>query len=654
MSIDQAINSSQALTSVERELLGIWQELLGVDDLGPEEDFFFRGGHSLLAIRSTIRLKERMGIEVPYPVVAARPTARALAAWIDENREEARGTAGGSGVPSRWDRRLPAPLSPAQEQIWILQQLHPDSSSYHFQALVDFDGDLSVDLLESALNAIMERHEVFRTSVRLAEDGSPVQLVHPYQPYTLPVTDLSELDGDARQDALDAFTAQLLATKFDLERPPLVRWHLFRLGADRHVLLHVEHHLIHDGWSFNLFLGELAENYRRVAEGRAPQNAAADVDFVDFAVWQRDRLDAGDRERQLAYWSKRFSTPPTPLDLPLDRPRPDVPSFKGKALRIPFDAELSAGLRSFARGQGVSLYLTLFSGWLAELNRLTGQRDLCVGSSLANRVLPETQRMIGMLVNNLPMRVSVDPERPITDVLRAARQTVVEAQEHPDVPFHQILAATQLRRDVSRNAFFQVSFGFHDAPLPSLALPSVRMTVTEGISNGSAKFDMNIVVVPRLEQSLGAAHGEHGESITLIWEYATDLFDTATVEQLAAAYQDFLRWIVQHPDTPLNEYAVSTTTAASESAESVEDVIGAIWADLLGRPAIGPEDDFFMLGGHSMLAIRTAARLGERLGLDISALEVLRHPTVRELAARIEELRAEASDSASADMEAAC
>lgn len=629
MSIDQAISAPRALTSTERELVEVWQELLGVDDLGPDEDFFSRGGHSLLAIRSMIRLKERLGTDVPYPVIAAHPTPRELAAWIDEHRTDAAGSPAAPTGPSRRDRGVPAPLSPAQEQIWILQQLHPDSSSYHFQARLDFDGDLAVDALRAALNAVMERHEVFRTSVRLADDGTPVQLVHPYEPYDLPVTDLSGLDGTARQGALDTLTAEILAAEFDLERPPLVRWHLIRLGAGEHVLMIVEHHLIHDGWSFNVFLGELAENYRLVSAGRAPLTEARAIDFVDLAVWQRERLDSGDRERQLAYWSERFATPPAPLDLPLDRPRPEVPSHRGRALRIPLDAELGAGLRSFAREQGVSLYLTLFSGWLAELNRLTGQRDLCVGSSLANRVLPETQQLIGMLVNNLPMRVEVDPGRPITDVLRAARRTVVEAQAHPDVPFHQILAASQRRRDVSRNAFFQVSFGFHDAPLASLALPGVRMTVTEGISNGSAKFDMNIVVVPRLEQSLGAAHGEHGESITLIWEYATDLFDEATVQRLAASYQDTLRRLVQHPDTPLEELTVP------ETPESIEDVIAEIWSELLGQPVAGPDADFLELGGHSMLAIRSAARLGERLGVQVAALEVLRHPTVGELAAHI-------------------
>ncbi|MFM9442626.1 condensation domain-containing protein [Streptomyces acidiscabies] len=638
MSIDEAISAPRALTPVEGELIQVWQELLGVDDLGPDEDFFSRGGHSLLAIRSMIRLKERLGIDVPYPVIAAHPTPGELAAWIDEHRADAVRSPAAPAGPSRWDRGRPAPLSPAQEQIWILQQLHPDSSSYHFQARLDFDGDLATDALGAALNAVMERHEVFRTSVRLDDDGSPVQVVHPYEPYDLPVTDLSGLEGAARQAALDTLTAEILAATFDLERPPLVRWHLIRLGATEHVLMVVEHHLIHDGWSFNVFLGELAENYRRVTAGRAPRTDAGDIDFVDLAVWQRERLDSGDRERQLAYWSERFATPPAPLDLPLDRPRPEVPSFRGRALRIPLDAELCAGLRSFAREQGVSLYLTLFSGWLAELNRLTGQRDLCVGSSLANRVLPETQQMIGMLVNNLPMRVDVDPGRPITDVLRAARRTVVEAQAHPDVPFHQILAAAQRRRDVSRNAFFQVSFGFHDAPLPSLAMPGVRMTVTEGISNGSAKFDMNIIVVPRLEQGLGAGHSEHGESITLIWEYATDLFDETTAERLAASYQDTLRWIVQHPDTPLEEFTVTTPAVP----ESIEDVIAEIWSDLLGQPVAGPDADFFELGGHSMLAIRTAARLGERLGVQVAALEVLRHPTVGELATHIQRSGADA------------
>ncbi|MFJ2606824.1 condensation domain-containing protein [Streptomyces sp. NPDC091279] len=634
MSIDQSHSAPQNLTSVERELIDVWQELLGTDDLEPDENFFFRGGHSLLAIRSIIRIKERTGVEIPCPVIAENPTARELAAWIDENGAATGAAAGQEVELTRWDRELPAPLSPAQEQIWILQQLHPDSQSYHFQALLHFDGDLDSGVLEAALNAVVERHEVFRTSVHLGENGAPTQRVHPYAPHALPITDLAHLDEAEREQGLKELTDRLLAARFRLEHPPLVRWHLVRLAADRHVLLHVEHHLIHDGWSFNVFLSDLAEYYRRLAEGRELPVDTKEFDFVDIAVWQRARLESGAHDGQLAYWRERFATPPAPLQLPTDRPRPAVPSFEGRALRITLDRELSAGLRTFARGQGVSLYLALFSGWLAELNRLTGQRDLCVGSSLANRVLPETQQMIGMIVNNLPMGVSVDPAQPFTDLLAAAGRTLLGAQANPDVPFHRILSAAHTSRDVSRNAFFQVSYGFHDAPLASLALPGVRLSVTEGISNGSAKFDMSIIVVPRQEQTIGLSPDEHDETITLIWEYATDLFDEATIEGFAAAYQRLLRWVVQHPDTPLAQYA------AEPAADPVAELISAVWADLLDEPVIGPDDDFFELGGDSMLAIRTAARLVEPLGVTLPALEVLRHPTVRELSARIAELRA--------------
>ncbi|WP_030942473.1 condensation domain-containing protein [Streptomyces sp. NRRL S-646] len=630
MSLDQSIGVRQPLTSVERELTEVWQELLGVDDLGPDDDFFFHGGHSLLAIRSTIRIKERLGVDVPYPVVAAHPTVRALAGWIHETGTRAPADGDATVGLGHWDRARPAPLSPAQEQIWILQQLHPDSCSYHFQALLHFDGDLDAAALEASLNGVVERHEVFRTSVHLGEDGFPVQRVHPHEPYVLPVTDLSALAEGEREGALGELTDRLLAERFPLERPPLVRWRLVRLAADRHVLLHVEHHLIHDGWSYNVLLGELAEGYRRAVTGQEQAAATHEFDFLDVAVWQRRRLESGELDGQLAYWRERFSNPPAPLELPVDRPRPAVPSFEGRSLRIELDAELSAGLRAFARGQGVSLYLVLFSGWLAELHRLTGQRDLCVGSSLANRVLPQTQRMIGMIVNNLPMRVTVDPDLPFTELLSAARSTVLEAQQHPDVPFHRILAASQTSRDLSRNEFFQVSFGFHDAPLASLALPDVRMSVTEGISNGSAKFDMNIIVVPRLEQSIGAAPGEHGDSITLIWEYATDLFDESTVERVAAEYQQLLGWAVQHPENPLKECAVESAT--------VEETVTAVWAELLDTQQIAPDDDFLSLGGDSMLAIRAAARLSTRLGVEVPALAVLRHPTARELAARIAEL----------------
>lgn len=623
----------QGITAIEHELIEVWQELLGVSGLGPEDSFFFHGGHSLLAVRSAIRIKERLDVEVPYRVIAKHPTVRELAAWIAEQARTRDTEEDGFPV---WDRTRAAPLSPAQEQIWILQQLRPDSVSHHFQALVHFAGDLSETTLEQALDAVVERHEVFRLSVRLGADGYPVQRVHPHERYVLPVTDLSMVAPDVRETALRELTERLPATRFRLEYPPLVRWHLVKLTAGEYVLLHVAHRLIHDSWSFNVFLGELAQAYRQLAKGRPLPPVRSGTDFVDVAVRRYEQLESGALDGQLAYWRERFASPPAPLELPADRPRPQAPSFEGRALRITLAAELSGGLRAFARGRGVSLYLALFSGWLAWLNRLTGQSDLCVGGSLVDRTRPETERLIGMLANHLPIRIAVDAERGFGALLEAARATLMAAQEHPDVPFHKILLAPRFPHDVSRDAFFRVNFGLHEAPSASPALPGTRMSVTEGVSNGSAEFDMNVVVVSPPERSMGApqgsqgSQGSQGESITLVWEYATDLFDAETVDRFAVRFQTLLGKLIEHPDTPLKEHDVT--------AEPLERIITALWADLLNRPELGADDDFFELGGDSRLALRTASRLSAELGLELPALEVLRHPTARELAARIDHL----------------
>ncbi len=611
-------------TAAEQKIIEVWSRLLGVPGLGPDDDFFASGGHSLLAIRSATELRELIGAGVPYAVFMEHPTPRKLAAWIHGGRPATLDAPGGA-IP-RWDRRAPAPLSAPQEQIWILQHLYPESRAYHFQALLRFTGALSVPALEAALDRVIERHEVFRTSFGDV-DGVPVQSVHPHEPFRLPVTDLAGLGDAERESGLADLTRRLLDAPFDLDRPPLARWRLARLGRSEHMLIHVEHHLIHDGWSFNQFLGELTEDYRQAVDGRVPpDDVEGELDYIDFAAWHREWLDNGERRRQLDHWLSRLDGCPPTSELPADRERPAVPSFAGASMRIPLPHDLSAGLRAFSRRHGVSLFTVLLSGFFVYIHRRTGQEDLCVGSALANRTRPETQRLIGMLVNSLPIRVRVDPSRSFADVLDATRQALAQAQDHQDLPVHEIVAATGAKRDVSRNPFFQLAFSSHDAPLASLRLPGAELSVTEGISNGSAKFDLGVIVIPRLEQGLGAAPGEHGSSITLLWEYATDLFDAATVEGIAAEYLALLRRLIPIPDTLLRELP------GEEGPGSIEDLVAGIWAELLKRPHVEPEDDFFDLGGHSLLAIRTASRLERHLGFKVPAVDVLRHPTARGLA----------------------
>ncbi|MFD7447838.1 amino acid adenylation domain-containing protein [Kitasatospora sp. NPDC059827] len=561
--------STGPATPTERDLARILGELLGGGPVAQEADFFALGGHSLLAGRFAARVREELGRELSLQAVYETPTVRAMARLLD----------GGPDPADRPGSRRPAPAVPAirptgtadgeavplsfpQERVWYLEQLAPGNLAYNAQATIRLHGPLDPRLLRAALTGIVRRNDVFRMAFREV-GGVPMQFRQPPVPVRLPLVDLSAVPADERDRRTERIVRETTGHPFDLGAPPLARWVLVRHAADDHTLVHVEHHLVHDGWSFAVFLRELRDGYQVLAEGRTPVDRPDPLSYADFARWQRSWLTGDALAAQLDHWAVELDGAPPALELPTDRPRPAVQSFAGAALRVDLPAGLSRRLRAFSRAGAVTLYTTMLSGFAALLSRHSGQRDLVVGTGAANRRLAEVEELIGMVVNTLPLRFDLTAAATFAELVRQVHATTARAHEWQDVPLDRLVEALQLPRDPTRNPLFQVMFSFHDSHIPDLAFAGLTGTVRE-LHNGSAKTDINVVVLPRAEQRAGRAvpgteeHGGGDDTITLIWEYATDLFDAATMRSLVDRYLTLLGHALDAPDRPLDRLDLLT------------------------------------------------------------------------------------------------
>ncbi|HEY0607284.1 MAG TPA: amino acid adenylation domain-containing protein, partial [Herpetosiphonaceae bacterium] len=542
-------------TPTEIALAVLWSEVLGLSQIGVHDQFFVLGGHSLAVTQVVARVREQFQVEVALNSLFAAPTIAEFARLIEE--AVAGKGAGASNTIRPVPRDQPLPLSFAQEQVWLLQELNPENQSYSAQATMRFSGTLDVAVLRSSLSEIVRRHEIFRTTFPLV-DGSPVQLIHAPWPVPLPVLDLEPLPSHERDAALKQAMHAEFHTPFDVNRLPLVRWRLVRLSADEHVLLHVEHHFVHDGWSYSVFLHDLLALYQARLEDMSARLPEPSIQFADFVVWQREWMEQAEAAEQLAFWRANLAASPPLLELPTDYPRPSVQRFRGSSVRIELPPALSDAAREFARAEGVTLFMALLTTFTTLMQRYSRQHDFNIGSGVANRRWRETEALIGMIVNMVVLRMQTSGDLTFRDLLGRARDVALAAYAHQDLPFERVVEALQPRRNLSYNPIFQVAFSFHDSPLPDLELPGLTIDVNEALSNGSAKFDLNVVVIPRSEQRIGRGGGSHG--ITMVWEYNTDLFSVETIRRMTEHFQTILASMIADPEQSI--VASSLLTAA--------------------------------------------------------------------------------------------
>jgi len=614
-------------TPTERALAALWRELLGCGGVGADDDLFELGGHSLVAMRIAARVRDDLGVELPPEDLFEHSTLAALAARIDELAGGG-STAARAGEPPPIVRRAgdgPAPLAFQQEQIWLISRLEPDNLAYNFQYTVRLRGSLDRGALHAALDEIVRRHEVLRTTFP-ALDGTPVQRVHPPWRVRVPAVDLASLPAGRREAESERLVGRLVRHRFDVTELPLVAWRLLRLGPRDHLFVQAEQHFVHDGWSIGVFLGELEAIYAAVTAGPARARSSPlpelPIQYADYAVWQREGLAGEAFERQLAWWRERLADPPAPLELPGDRPRPRRQSFRGDRLDVDVPPDLYRALLAAGRREGATLFMLMTAAFEALLARYTGRDDFLLGSGVANRRHSEVEPLIGMIVNTLVLRADVSGDPTLSELVRRVRTAALGLQAHQDLPFEKLVAELQPERDLSRNPLFQHMFSFHDAPVPDLVFAGLEGELVER-HNGSAKADFNVIVKPRGSQRVGRAPRPEDEVLRVLWEFNTDLFDRSTVERMWRHYLRMLRAVAERPAERVSRVALLTPgeerelaawndTVAAVPEEGVLAAVAARAADTPGAPAVVGPGGTLTYGRLAAEAGRLAWRLAAR------------------------------------------
>ncbi|REG14198.1 phosphopantetheine binding protein, partial [Archangium gephyra] len=442
-------------TPVEEKLASIFEEVLGLERVGARGDFFELGGHSLLATQLVSRVRETFGLELPLRDVFEAPTVEALARRVES---ESGGEAGAQAPPlKRVPRDGALPLSFAQQRLWFLDQLEPGSAFYNVPAVVKLKGELDVGALERSFEELVRRHEALRTTFRV-ENGEPVQVISEEPRLAFPVEELSGLPEAEREAEAKRRVEEEALRPFDLARGPLLRTKLLKLGEREHVLVLVMHHIVSDGWSMGLLVRELGGLYEAFSRGKPSPLAELPVQYADYAAWQRQWLSGEVLEEQLGYWRKQLEGAPPALELPTDKPRPAVQSFRGGYRGFQWPRELQDAVKALAKKEGATPFMVLLAAFQTVLARYAGQQDVSVGSPIANRTRAETEGLIGFFVNTLVLRSKLDGDTTFRELLGQVREVTLGAYAHQEVPFEKLVEELRPERDLSRGPLFQVMF----------------------------------------------------------------------------------------------------------------------------------------------------------------------------------------------------
>ena len=463
--------------------------------------------------------------------------------------------------PRAKDARIP--LAPCQQQLWLHAQLNPDAPVYNEPMTVHFNGGLDRDALERAIGELIQRHEIWRTTFAYG-DGEVVQIVHDRLPIEIPFHDLTSLPAPEREPKAVRLAMADARSPFDTSVGPLLRARLVKLEENQYRLFLVQHHLIHDGLTiYRVLMSELPAMYDAFAQGKPSPLPAPSFQYADFALWQKRFLDNNGAAEQIAYWRKQLSGEIQPLDLPTDRPRPPVFSFRGGASNFVVPAELAASVRESASRTGVTPFAFMLAAFKTLLFRYTGRQDIVVGVLTDARRRPEFAQMAGFLMNTVPLRTKPAAERTFREYLHEVRDTILNAMTNVDVPMDRLVREIDYTRDPSRHPIFQVMFALE----PSSSAPDARWKLTQGeVSSGTTKLDLDF----QLE--------ERGGGYAARLTYSADLFDAATIERLFANWRTLLEGAIRDPDTGLSRLPLMT-------AAETEDLCGAGNANRRDIPA---------------------------------------------------------------------
>jgi amino acid adenylation domain-containing protein len=540
--------------AIERIITGIWSELLGQPKIDPHSNFFALGGQSLLAIQYLSRLRNNVTVMLSLSDFFENPTVtqqvalvrkRMFGSPVSETADTRQLLDDLQPIPPR-DRALPCPLSPAQERLWFMEQLGSGVPAYNEADAVRLSGKIDLDVLEQALNAIVARHEILRTTIEV-EDGQPVAIVHENWPLQIEKISLRKLSSDQRNVELARLLVDEPRRLYHLETEPGIRATVIELGAEEHVFILMMHHIICDRLSVGVLWRELSILYNALLHGRPSPLPPLPIQYGDYAVWQRQPRRQARFTEDLSFWKENLRGAPTVLDLPADRIRPAIMSYIGNKRRFQLDPDLTKDLRELCRQEQISLFNVFAAALNTLLYRYTGQDDILIGIPIADRDRPELQPLIGFLIDTQVLRTKLKGTPTFRELLARVQQGVVDVYSHRNVPFDQIVAALKLDHQGGYSPLFQVLLNWRDrdAQLQYIGLTGVSIEPLLAQCNTS-KFDLTVIVT------------DAGDSIHLEFEYSTDLFDESRIERMFGHLDNLLRSAVTNAEQRLSDLPLLT------------------------------------------------------------------------------------------------
>jgi acyl transferase domain-containing protein len=542
-------------TEIEQAVAATWQNIIGIEPVGIYDNFFALGGHSLLATQIVTRLRKTFEIELPLRTFLEQPTVAELAVVITQLRtEQMAGNKGGTIPLVAVSREQALPLSFAQQRLWFQDQLQPGDTAYNIPISVEMRGITDIEALEHSLGEIVRRHETLRTTFSV-KNGHPVQIIGAARKVQLSLIDLSAFAPQEYTAEIQRLEQQEALRPFDLQHGPLLRTTLLRLEQNVYALLLTFHHIVTDDRSINVFFYELMNIYGRKTARSTRSLALPElpVQYADFAIWQRQRLQGELLQTQLAYWKERLAGAPV-LELVTDHQRPAMQSFKGTGYRFTLSRDVTSALKAMSQREGVTLFMTLLAAFKLLLYYYTGQDDIVVGSPIANRTHAEIEGLIGFFVNTLVLRTSLSGDPTFLELLERVRETALGAYAHQDIPFEEVVQNLNLKRDLSRNPLYQVMFSLHDILIPESEIPGVSLKQLAGS-----------IEVVRLDLTLHM--GEVEQELIGAIVYKTDLFDASTIQSFVEHLKELLHAVVVQNNTQLS--ALTGTLVAMDKEHAL-------------------------------------------------------------------------------------
>lgn len=523
-------------TAQEEVLCGIVAEVLEQPRVGMDDNFFDLGGHSLLATLIVSRVRAIFGVDLPLQTLFESPTVRGMSERLTEELAAAEQSRSLVAIPRLERDGSPLPLSYAQQRLWFIDQLEPGSALYNIPLAGKISGALAKEALQRSLDEIVRRHEVLRTRFAVC-DGVPVQEIVPDEQITIEHIDLRGLSEAEREAEAMALAEAETAIGFDLANGPLIRMKLLQMAEAEHVLLMTIHHIISDGWSFKNFFSEIGRLYDAYLRGEGSPLKELEIQYADFAGWQRQWLQGKNLEEQLAYWRQQLEGLQV-LDLPTDHPRPAMPRHRGATIRFEMASELTSALKELGARHEATLFMLLLAAFDVLLFRYSGQEDIAVGSPIANRNRKEIENLIGFFVNTLVLRANLAGRPSFVELLDQIKKTTLDAYANQDLPFEKLVEVLSPERDISRTPLFQVVFAMQSAPLAEVPLGDLKLQLFN-VNSSTAKFDLILGVV------------EDEGSLKASLEYNIDLFEPESARLMVEHYQALLASIVAEPERPI-------------------------------------------------------------------------------------------------------